>query len=161
MFARNTALDVGGADEPVIEGKEWVLSRKADIAAIGICTRKLDGSTRHSRAVFGELDHLCARDEIDYLLGRLKLNERRTREIDSVLHLTQCRRIDALVGVTDGDRAQTHPVVEVSPTVRIPHIGALAASKDRWRDRRKLIVAARIGMRTSRNQRMQPLAVIR
>src|SRR3954467_6443470 len=125
MVRKRSPLYDGGADEPVVEREEWLLPRYADETPTRIGARDLDCRAGDAGAMLRKLHHLRRRDQARDQLRRLQLDERCPRQAHTVGDLLVGRLVDAVVGVTQRHRPQTHAVVQIALALGRPDISAL------------------------------------
>src|SRR5579872_4466763 len=126
-----------------------MLGAEGDHRPPGIGARQLHRRGRDARAVFGELDHLGARNEIDDILRGLRFDPGWPREVRAGRHLLDRGVDDGLVPVAEAHGAQPHAPIEEAATLVVPHARAVAAFEIPRRVARKLVIAFAVGMRSA------------
>src|SRR6185312_11256307 len=113
------------------------------------------------RAVLGELHHVGRRHVLEEPLGGLGFDDRRPDEVAALLQLAAHRFEDPRVGVAEADGSQSRAVLDVLVAVDVPDVPAAAVRDDRGHPFGILVRALGVGVRTARDDPVQPLVRLR
>jgi hypothetical protein len=111
-----------GEGEPV---RVTVIADREEMIASGAAAGKPQATGVRVRTGLHKADLLRPADGVEDRLGGLHLDRAGHAEEDAVFHLAADSLVDGRILVTEDDRAEGSPVIDVLAVIKIPHAAAL------------------------------------
>ena len=140
-----------GDDEPVVGGEERLLPADGDHVTVGVRSRQANGGRSGVGAVEAELDHFCARNQVDEALCGFALDPVRADKIQAVGQPAARGVHHWLESMAECGRAQAVAELDVLVAVQVPHAASSSALNHWCHASGVLVVPLRVGVRSAGN----------